>query len=95
VLKGCRYHCDPAARSTCEDCARLKSGGKLKTEELPVPVVDLPLGASEDRVLGALDLERALSQGIKALRAGSARARIAAFSTSTRSIGWRTIWLIC
>jgi magnesium chelatase subunit I len=37
---------------------------------LPVPVVDLPLGATEDRVVGALDLERALSQGIKAFEPG-------------------------
>lgn len=70
AVQGCRYHCDPAASSRCEDCARLKAGPRLKTEELPVPVVDLPLGASEDRVLGALDLERALSQGIKVFEPG-------------------------
>ncbi|MCU7369871.1 magnesium chelatase ATPase subunit I [Paucibacter sp. O1-1] len=73
AVQGCRYHCDPAANSAsaaCEDCARLKAGAKPKTEELPVPVVDLPLGASEDRVLGALDLERALSQGIKVFEPG-------------------------
>lgn len=70
AVQGCRYHCDPAASSRCEDCARLKAGARLKTEELPVPVVDLPLGASEDRVLGALDLERALSQGIKVFEPG-------------------------
>jgi magnesium chelatase subunit I len=70
AVHGCRYHCDPAASSSCEDCARLKAGGRIKTEELPVPVVDLPLGASEDRVLGALDLERALSQGIKVFEPG-------------------------
>jgi len=70
AVQGCRYHCDPAASSSCEDCARLKAAGRIKTEELPVPVVDLPLGASEDRVLGALDLERALSQGIKVFEPG-------------------------
>lgn len=70
AVQGCRYHCDPSASSVCEDCARLKAGAKPKTEELPVPVVDLPLGASEDRVLGALDLERALSQGIKVFEPG-------------------------
>jgi magnesium chelatase subunit I len=70
AVQGCRYHCDPAASSACEDCARLKAAGRIKTEELPVPVVDLPLGASEDRVLGALDLERALSQGIKVFEPG-------------------------
>jgi magnesium chelatase subunit I len=74
AVQGCRYHCDPKAGSGCEDCARLKgalsAGGRLKTEDWPVPVVDLPLGASEDRVLGALDLERALSQGIKVFEPG-------------------------
>ena len=49
------------------------------------PVVDLPLGASEDRVVGALDIERALTVGREALRAGAARAAATgAFSTSTR-----------
>jgi len=70
AVQGCRYHCDPAARGGCEDCARIKADARLKTELLPVPVVDLPLGASEDRVLGALDLERALSQGIKVFEPG-------------------------
>ncbi|MFO7855113.1 MAG: magnesium chelatase ATPase subunit I [Paracoccaceae bacterium] len=38
--------------------------------EVPTPVVDLPLGATEDRVVGALDLERALTQGEKAFEPG-------------------------
>ncbi|MEM6440309.1 MAG: magnesium chelatase ATPase subunit I [Pseudomonadota bacterium] len=37
---------------------------------IPTPVVDLPLGATEDRVVGALDLERALTQGEKAFEPG-------------------------
>jgi magnesium chelatase subunit I len=37
---------------------------------VPVPVVDLPLGATEDRVVGALDLERALGEGVKAFEPG-------------------------
>ncbi len=36
----------------------------------PVPVVDMPLGATEDRVVGALDLERALAQGVRAFEPG-------------------------
>jgi magnesium chelatase subunit I len=70
AVHGCRYHCDPRASGGCEDCARLKAGARVRTESRPVPVVDLPLGASEDRVLGALDLERALSQGLKVFEPG-------------------------
>jgi magnesium chelatase subunit I len=69
---GCRYHCDPAAAAAgCEQCPSLKDGRtKPKAELIDVPVVDLPLGATEDRVVGALDLERALSQGVKAFEPG-------------------------
>ena len=71
VVKGCRYGCDPASHSaTCPDCAVLKSGKKIASESKPVPVIDLPLGATEDRVVGALDLEQALSQGVKAFSPG-------------------------
>lgn len=69
---GCRYACDPEARAGgCDDCATLKApGAKVKSHKVPVPVIDLPLGATEDRVVGALDLERALSQGVKAFEPG-------------------------
>jgi len=72
AVTGCRYQCDPASRGVgCESCAELKAaGGKVKSHLISVPVVDLPLGATEDRVVGALDLERALSQGVKAFEPG-------------------------
>ena len=69
----CAYACDPAGTSgVCEDCARprAKSAVALKSHLTPVPVVDLPPGATEDRVVGELDLERALSQGVKAFEPG-------------------------
>ncbi len=44
--------------------------GDEATESVPTPVVDLPLGATEDRVVGALDLERALPRGEKAFEPG-------------------------
>ena len=66
---GCPYQCDPAA--TAGLCAACRSGGVApKSAAVPVPVVDLPLGATEDRVVGALDLERALAQGVKAFEPG-------------------------
>ena len=72
AVTGCRYGCDPAdGASRCADCATLRpAGAPLKSHLMPVPVVDLPLGATEDRVVGALDLERALSQGVKAFEPG-------------------------
>ena len=71
AVVGCRYGCDPAGDGAgCDDCAALKAKATLKSHLVPVPVVDLPLGATEDRVVGALDLERALSQGVKAFEPG-------------------------
>jgi magnesium chelatase subunit I len=71
VVVGCPYGCDPAAVATlCEVCRAGKNKREPKSSLVPVPVVDLPLGATEDRVVGALDLERALSQGVKAFEPG-------------------------
>ena len=72
AVQGCRYGCDPTeSAGGCTECAILRpSGSTPKTHLIPVPVVDLPLGATEDRVVGALDLERALSQGVKAFEPG-------------------------
>jgi magnesium chelatase subunit I len=69
VMPDCRYGCDPATPDAwCAACAAAKKPGK--SISAPVPVVDLPLGATEDRVVGALDLERALTQGVKAFEPG-------------------------
>ena len=67
VMQGCRYQCDPANPDMwCTDC---QAAGKGKAAGAPVPVVDLPLGATEDRIVGALDLERALA-GAKVFEPG-------------------------
>lgn len=69
-VKGCRFNCDPAAGAEgCSASCSARSGG-LETEMVAVPVVDLPLGATEDRVVGTLDLERALSLGEKSFEPG-------------------------
>ncbi|HVO46492.1 MAG TPA: magnesium chelatase ATPase subunit I [Steroidobacteraceae bacterium] len=71
AVTGCRYACDPGeVAGHCEDCGRRAQRGRLKSSMIPVPVVDLPLGATEDRVLGSIDLERALSRGEKAFEPG-------------------------
>ncbi len=72
VVTGCRYGCDPAANGArCDECrARVEGGHTLRSSTAPVPMVDLPLGATEDRLVGALDLERALTTGEKAFEPG-------------------------
>jgi magnesium chelatase subunit I len=71
IVTGCRYNCDPDIPTEfCEECRARAAKGVLKSTQVPVPVVDLPLGATEDRVVGALDLERALARGEKAFEPG-------------------------
>ena len=69
---GCPYHCDPRQDgSACvSSCPVIVRGEERRDSTVPVPVVDLPLGATEDRVVGALDLERALTRGEKAFEPG-------------------------
>jgi magnesium chelatase subunit D len=64
---GCAYNCAPGEpAASCEVC----SGVASSVETTSVPFVNLPLGASEDRVLGSLDFERALKDGRKAFQPG-------------------------
>jgi len=67
----CPFGCDPEETATlCEVCRSAGPGTASKIVRRPVPVVDLPLGATEDRVVGSLDLERALAEGVKAFQPG-------------------------
>src|SRR5215213_8479150 len=72
AARGCAYNCDPAdPDALCDDClAPLRAGEKLKAARVCVPVVELPLGATEDRVCGTIDLGRALKEGVKAFEPG-------------------------
>ncbi|MBK8240296.1 MAG: magnesium chelatase ATPase subunit I [Deltaproteobacteria bacterium] len=68
---GCAYNCDPSDDpSRCvPECPR-RQGAAIQTQQIAVPVVDLPLGATEDRVVGALDLEAALARGERVFSPG-------------------------
>merc|ERR1712003_386021 len=48
----------------------IQNGEILETEFIKIPMVDLPLGATEDRVCGTIDIEKALTEGIKAFEPG-------------------------
>ena len=64
---GCLYNCAPGEPTpSCEVC----NGPQPTVETTSVPFINLPLGASEDRVLGSLDFERALKDGRKAFQPG-------------------------
>jgi magnesium chelatase subunit I len=71
-VKDCLYGCNPTdAHRLCNDCLeRRKKSVKLPRIFGPVPVIDLPLGATEDRVCGTLDIERALTTGMKGFEPG-------------------------
>ncbi|MGW0884835.1 putative cobaltochelatase [Streptomyces sp. NPDC002671] len=67
VVAGCRFSCDPAAPDpSCPDGPHEPGPGAQR----PSRMVELPVGASEDRLVGALDIERALAEGVKAFEPG-------------------------
>jgi magnesium chelatase subunit D len=66
VVEGCRFSCDPAAPDpACPDAPHdLVAANRLAR------LVELPVGATEDRLVGSLDLERALTEGVRAYQPG-------------------------
>ncbi|MFJ6630531.1 putative cobaltochelatase [Streptomyces sp. NPDC091376] len=67
VVAGCRFSCAPGAPDPgCPDGPHEPAAGTAR----PARMVELPVGASEDRLVGALDIERALADGVKAFEPG-------------------------
>ncbi|MFD5699071.1 magnesium chelatase subunit D family protein, partial [Streptomyces lasiicapitis] len=67
VVAGCRFSCAPGAPDpACPDGPHEAGGGVARAARM----VELPVGASEDRLVGALDIERALAEGVKAFEPG-------------------------
>ena len=68
TVKGCSFNCYPQTELVkCPDCI---SKAKLVSTYKSVPVVNLPLGATEDRIIGSLDIQKALRVGEKELEPG-------------------------
>ena len=72
VVSGCRFSCDPETKNTwCTECQeRFKNG-----EEVPVTIqktsfVNLPVSATEDRVVGTIDIEKAIQKGERSFEPG-------------------------
>src|SRR4030042_1343479 len=72
MVADCLFNCDPeAGEAMCDACRnRLAAGQKLPVRERPMMVVDLPLGTTEDRLLGTIDLEKAIKRGEKHFEPG-------------------------
>lgn len=72
VVKDCPFNCSPHDPSNmCPACSeRYHKGKNLLMQKRKMAVVDLPLGATEDRVVGSLDVEKAIKLGIEALEPG-------------------------
>lgn len=65
VVPGCRFGCDPDVPTDCPDGPHGRG-----SERRPAKLVELPVGATEDRLIGSLDLERALTEGVRAYQPG-------------------------
>ena len=72
VVADCKFGCDPHKKgSMCQECMdRLETGENLPVKKRKTRVVELPVGSSEDRVVGSLDLERAIKKGEKRFEPG-------------------------
>ena len=72
VVEDCPFNCHPEnLRLMCKSCQeRYKKEGKLPWIEKKMTMVDMPLSATEDMVVGTIDIKKALKEGIKALEPG-------------------------
>ncbi len=71
VVKGCPFNCNPHNElEMCEACREKAKKGEIDVEKRRMRVVDLPLSVTVDRLVGTIDIEKALKEGIRALQPG-------------------------
>lgn len=69
VVRECRFRCEPEGQ-LCDACREQKAEGGVATGRAKMRVVELPLGITEDRLIGTLDIEHAIKQGEKRFEPG-------------------------
>lgn len=70
-IVGCRFHDDPHDKSNwCDECHKKYDNAEPETELLPMRVTELPVSATEDRVVGTLDIEAAIREGKRSFEPG-------------------------
>lgn len=72
VVRDCPFRCNPLdPTNMCEICrSRTDKGETLPVASRKMEMIELPIGATEDRVVGTLNIERAIKEGVRALEAG-------------------------
>jgi len=72
VVDDCPFNCHPTDPSLqCDECnRRFENGERLPSHRRKIRVVELPLGATEDRITGTIDIEKILKEGVRALQPG-------------------------
>ncbi|MBD3196849.1 MAG: VWA domain-containing protein [Candidatus Lokiarchaeota archaeon] len=74
VLKNCTFNCNPKdEKEMCEECRLQHEHEKMNEDDVfrkKMSVINLPINATEDRVIGTIDINQALKEGIKALEPG-------------------------
>jgi len=72
VVAGCKFNCRPKDKTEklCNECRMKQEKGELKAQKADMSVVDLPLNITEDRLVGAIDIERVLKEGVEAFEPG-------------------------
>lgn len=72
AVHGCKFHCDPSEPNLmCDDCAaKYAAGEALTADDVKMRVIELPVSATEDRVVGTLDIEHAIKYGEKKFEPG-------------------------
>ncbi len=71
TVEACPFNCNPTdPTNMCENCLRLYAEKKIRANRKRMKVATLPVGSTEDRVVGSLDIERAIREGARALQPG-------------------------
>jgi magnesium chelatase subunit D len=71
AVEGCPYRCDPSEPSRyCDDCRRRAAHAPLPVTRLPMRIIELPINASEDRLVGSIDIEAAVRSGTRRFQPG-------------------------
>ena len=97
VVSECRFGCDPDSPNTwCTECqGRFKHHEFLPVTIKPTAFINLPVSATEDRVVGTLDIEHAIQKGERSFEPGVLAAANRGLLYIDEVNYWMTMWSMC